>query len=176
MCEEWDHFLLGFLLTGVSDVCSLCSFSDDSVLLETGCKVSALPLKEPRICFFYGRDLKLKAHGLNPISRCVLFGSYSVVNLNLLSTLKSREISCKNVDSGCRITFRCGSHRPMFLLAAVIFYSWGTIKNCFFFFLVLVLYFLFLLLKKKKFKVTLEEGEGTVLWEGRAQNPKLFCL
>lgn len=63
--------------------------------------------------------------------------------------------------------------RTMFLFAAVIFYSLGTIKI---FFFCLGALFLVPSLKKRKFQVTLEEGEGTVLWEGRAQNTKLFCL
>ena len=100
--------------------------------------------------FFYGRDLKLKAHGLNPVSRCVLFGSYSVVNLNLLSTLKSREISCKNVDSGCFEKSDVAATDPCFCLQQSSFIVEAPLKIVFFFFLVLVLYFLFLLLKKKE--------------------------
>lgn len=91
---------------------------------------------------FYGRDLKLKAHGLNPVSRCVLFGSYSVVNLNLLSTLKSREISWKKCRFRLLWKIWCGSHGPCFCLQQssfiveaplkIFFLSWCFVSCSFF--------------------------------------------
>lgn len=68
-------------------------FSDDSVSLEPEGVLSTpklrVLLKQPSFFFLWQR-LKLKAHGLDPVCICVLFGSHRVVKLELVVNIKKQ--------------------------------------------------------------------------------------